>query len=203
MNSEKYIGLDVHQATISVAALDSTGKLVMESILRSASPIPVTSSHSTSPSTRLRLAHSLHRGHHTTWYFTSSTTPTACMQIVLKRGTSGYPCPQLRHEPSWLLIDAPATAARSVSQPNYIKLGVFQEHKSHTIGGSLRVSFQPNSCSANQTANAATRSGDVRVSRYLATASIARCLRSSNIPTDYHLQRLSSQPPEPSEWSNP
>ena len=27
MNSEKYIGLDVHQATISVAVLDSTGKL--------------------------------------------------------------------------------------------------------------------------------------------------------------------------------
>lgn len=33
MNSEKYIGLDVHQATISVAVLDASGKLVMESIL--------------------------------------------------------------------------------------------------------------------------------------------------------------------------
>ena len=33
MNDEKYIGLDVHQAAIVVAALDSTGKLVMESIL--------------------------------------------------------------------------------------------------------------------------------------------------------------------------
>jgi hypothetical protein len=33
VNREKYIGLDVHQATISVAVLDSTGKLVMESIL--------------------------------------------------------------------------------------------------------------------------------------------------------------------------
>jgi transposase len=33
MNSEKYIGLDVHQATISVAVLDSKGKLIMESIL--------------------------------------------------------------------------------------------------------------------------------------------------------------------------
>ena len=33
MNSEKYIGLDVHQATISVAVMNSTGKLVMESIL--------------------------------------------------------------------------------------------------------------------------------------------------------------------------
>src|SRR5712692_481216 len=33
VNSEKYIGLDVHQATISVAAMDSRGKLVMESIL--------------------------------------------------------------------------------------------------------------------------------------------------------------------------
>lgn len=33
MNSEKYIGLDVHQATISVAVLDCTGKVVMECIL--------------------------------------------------------------------------------------------------------------------------------------------------------------------------
>ena len=33
MNDAKYIGLDVHQATISVAVLDSTGKLVVESIL--------------------------------------------------------------------------------------------------------------------------------------------------------------------------
>src|ERR1700735_4221093 len=33
MNSEKYIGLDVHQAKISIAVMDSTGKVVMESIL--------------------------------------------------------------------------------------------------------------------------------------------------------------------------
>jgi transposase len=33
MHSTKYIGLDVHQATISVAVLDSKGKLVMESII--------------------------------------------------------------------------------------------------------------------------------------------------------------------------
>jgi transposase len=33
MNSDKYIGMDVHQATISIAVLDSAGKLVMESIL--------------------------------------------------------------------------------------------------------------------------------------------------------------------------
>src|SRR5881409_948767 len=33
MSSEKYIGLDVHQATISVAVMDATGKVVMESIL--------------------------------------------------------------------------------------------------------------------------------------------------------------------------
>jgi hypothetical protein len=30
---EKYIGMDVHQATISVAVADSRGKLIMESIL--------------------------------------------------------------------------------------------------------------------------------------------------------------------------
>jgi transposase len=33
MDSEKYIGLDVHQSTIVVAVMDSTGKLVMECIL--------------------------------------------------------------------------------------------------------------------------------------------------------------------------
>ena len=33
MNDAKYIGLDVHQATISAAVLDSAGKLLMESIV--------------------------------------------------------------------------------------------------------------------------------------------------------------------------
>src|SRR6478736_5045983 len=33
MSSEKYIGLDVHQATISVAVRDSQGNIIMESIL--------------------------------------------------------------------------------------------------------------------------------------------------------------------------
>jgi len=33
VNDAKYIGLDVHQAAISAAVLDSSGKLVMESIL--------------------------------------------------------------------------------------------------------------------------------------------------------------------------
>ena len=34
MNDAKFIGLDVHQATISAAVLDSSGKLVMESIVQ-------------------------------------------------------------------------------------------------------------------------------------------------------------------------
>ncbi len=33
MDSTKYIGMDVHQATISVAVLNSAGKLLMESII--------------------------------------------------------------------------------------------------------------------------------------------------------------------------
>jgi hypothetical protein len=33
MNDAKYIGLDVHQATISATVLDAEGKLVMEAIL--------------------------------------------------------------------------------------------------------------------------------------------------------------------------
>ena len=39
LNGVKYIGLDVHQATISVAVLDSTGKLVMECILETKAAI--------------------------------------------------------------------------------------------------------------------------------------------------------------------
>src|SRR5260370_38947331 len=39
VNDEKYIGLDVHQATISVAVMDSTGEVVMESILETKAAI--------------------------------------------------------------------------------------------------------------------------------------------------------------------
>jgi hypothetical protein len=33
MSQEKYIGMDVHQATISVAVMEGRGKLIMECIL--------------------------------------------------------------------------------------------------------------------------------------------------------------------------
>ncbi len=33
MSQEKYIGMDVHQAAISVAVMDGRGKLIMECIL--------------------------------------------------------------------------------------------------------------------------------------------------------------------------
>jgi hypothetical protein len=33
MKSVKYIGLDVHQATISIAVLDANGKLAMQSVI--------------------------------------------------------------------------------------------------------------------------------------------------------------------------
>src|SRR5882724_2938156 len=33
MSQEKYIGMDVHQATISVAVMDAAGKLIMECLL--------------------------------------------------------------------------------------------------------------------------------------------------------------------------
>jgi hypothetical protein len=33
MNQKKYIGMDVHQATISLAVMDCKGKLIMECIL--------------------------------------------------------------------------------------------------------------------------------------------------------------------------
>jgi hypothetical protein len=33
VNQAKYVGMDVHRATISVAVMDSAGKLILESIL--------------------------------------------------------------------------------------------------------------------------------------------------------------------------
>ena len=37
MDSRKYIGMDVHQGTISVAVRDSAGKLVIESVIETKS----------------------------------------------------------------------------------------------------------------------------------------------------------------------
>src|SRR5260370_19036060 len=54
MNDAKYIGLDVHQATISVVVLDCTGHLVMESILE------------TKAATILQLIHGLRGSLHVT-----------------------------------------------------------------------------------------------------------------------------------------
>ena len=54
-NDAKYIGLDVHQATISVAVLDSAGNLVMEAILE------------TKAETILQFIHGLRGSLHVTW----------------------------------------------------------------------------------------------------------------------------------------
>jgi len=40
MNDTKYIGLDVHQATIPATVLDSAGKLMMKSILATDAQVP-------------------------------------------------------------------------------------------------------------------------------------------------------------------
>jgi len=37
MSQEKYIGMDVHQATISAAGMDAHGKLIMECLLETKS----------------------------------------------------------------------------------------------------------------------------------------------------------------------
>src|ERR1700681_4546014 len=55
MNDAKYIGLDVHQATISAVVLDCTGRLVMESILE------------TKASTILQFIHGLRGSLHVTF----------------------------------------------------------------------------------------------------------------------------------------
>jgi len=55
LNDAKYIGLDVHQATISVVVLDCTGHLVMESIIE------------TKAATILQLLHGLSGSLHLTF----------------------------------------------------------------------------------------------------------------------------------------
>src|SRR6266699_2564307 len=55
MNDAKYIGLDVHQATISVVVLDCAGHLVMESIIE------------TKAATILQLIHGLRGSLHVTF----------------------------------------------------------------------------------------------------------------------------------------
>jgi transposase len=55
MNDAKYIGLDVHQATISAVVLDSAGKVVMESILE------------TKAATMLQFVHGLRGSLHLTF----------------------------------------------------------------------------------------------------------------------------------------
>jgi hypothetical protein len=54
MNDAKYIGLDVHQATISVAVWDSAGKLVMEAILETKAETISETTSSLSVSDRVR-----------------------------------------------------------------------------------------------------------------------------------------------------
>ena len=69
MNDAKYIGLDVHQATISVAVRDSSGKLVMEAILE------------TKAETILQFLRGLRGSSHVT--FKSRTTSSARRSICL------------------------------------------------------------------------------------------------------------------------
>ncbi len=40
MDSTKYVGMDVHQESISIAVLNSAGKLLMESILETIACLP-------------------------------------------------------------------------------------------------------------------------------------------------------------------
>ena len=57
MNEAKYIGLDVHQATISVAVLDTARNLMMEAILE------------TKTETILQFIRGLHGSLHVTFVF--------------------------------------------------------------------------------------------------------------------------------------
>ena len=51
MNQEKYIGMDVHTATISVAVMNAQGKLLMECVLAGWTESTFTTSPVTAPFT--------------------------------------------------------------------------------------------------------------------------------------------------------
>src|SRR6202043_599552 len=74
MNDAKYIGLDVHQATISVSVLDSAGKLVMECILE------------TKAATILQFIHGLRGSLHVTF---EEGTCAAWLHDLLKPHVTG------------------------------------------------------------------------------------------------------------------
>jgi transposase len=69
MDTKKYIGMDVHQATISIAVQDSTGKLVMESIIE------------TKASTIVEFLHGLHGS---LWVTFEEGTSAAWLYDVVK-----------------------------------------------------------------------------------------------------------------------
>ena len=69
MNSEKYIGMDVHQASISVAVRDSNRKLLMECIIE------------TQASAVLRFIRGLHG---TLWVAFEEGTSSAWLYDLLK-----------------------------------------------------------------------------------------------------------------------
>ena len=75
MKSDKYIGLDVHQATTVVAVLDAEGKLILDTIV------------ATEASTLIRLLQSLNGTLHVTfeestqagWLYVSPLSASRCM----------------------------------------------------------------------------------------------------------------------------
>jgi hypothetical protein len=82
MNDAKYIGLDVHQATISASVLDSSGKLLMEAIL------------ATKAETVLQFLHGLRGSLHVTWK--KAVVPPGCTM-----------CSSPTSPKSWFAIQTP------------------------------------------------------------------------------------------------
>src|ERR1700690_4381082 len=78
MNDAKYIGLDVHQATISAIILDSNDRLVMESILE------------TQAATILQFIHGLRGSLHVT--FEEGTCAAWVLDLLNPHVTQGLVC---------------------------------------------------------------------------------------------------------------
>jgi hypothetical protein len=68
MNDTKYIGLDVYQATISVAVLDSAGNLMMEAILETKTETILQFIHGLRGSLHVTLEEGSRTGSHQTEY---------------------------------------------------------------------------------------------------------------------------------------
>jgi len=131
MISDKYIGLDVHQSTISIAVLDSGGKLVMESIIE------------TKPETILQFFHGLRgnlsvtfeEGTCAAWLYDLLKPPRVNRVVVCNPRKSAL----LKSGNKSDRIDARKLAETPTHRPSLARLP-WRDRRAHLEGAGLQLS---------------------------------------------------------------